>query len=96
MSENEDPIRLFVLSALSDGKSKAPQELARAFGDSRAKPSDPPDAWRKYLVAVRQQTLNMARAGLVEFTRKGVRIEPDDVRGVVRVRLAQAGDPAED
>ena len=93
MTEKEDPIRLFILSALADGRSQDPQQLARAFGVSRAKPSDPPDAWRRYLVAVRQQALSMARAGLVEFTRKGMVVDPDDVKGVVRVRLPVPGAP---
>jgi len=96
MSEKEEPIRLFILQTLADGRSRAPQELAHAFGDTRAKPSDPPDAWRKYLVAVRQQALSMARAGLVEFVRKGVKVDPDDVKGVVRLRLPKPGAEADD
>ena len=88
----EDPIRLFILSTLRDGRSRAPQELAHAFGDTRAKPNDPPNAWRKYMVAVRQLSLSMARTGEVEFTRKGVKVDPETVKGVVRLRLPQAGE----
>ncbi|MDR3441242.1 DUF3253 domain-containing protein [Telmatospirillum sp.] len=86
MSDQEDPIRLFLRTALADGKSKAPQELARAFHQERAKPSDPPDAWRRYMTAVRQQALSLARAGELEFVRKGKVVEPDDVKGVVRLQ----------
>ncbi len=88
MSETEDPIRLFMLAALADGKSKAPQELARAFQATRAKPNDPPDAWRRYLLPIRQQALSLARAGQVEYLRKGKPVDVEDVRGVVRLRLA--------
>jgi hypothetical protein len=86
MSDLEDPIRLFLLNALSDGKSKAPQELARAFHASRAKPSDPPDAWRRYLTAIRQQALSLARLDQLEFLRKGKPVAPDEIKGVVRIR----------
>jgi hypothetical protein len=87
MTDTEDPIRLFLLSTLADGKSKAPQELAQAFHASRAKPSDPPDAWRRYLTAIRQQSLSLARLDLVEFLRKGKAVAPDEIKGVVRIRL---------
>jgi len=94
MSEKkEDPVRLFVLSALSDGSVKATHELARAFHATRAKPSDPPNAWRKYLNAIKQQTVSMARGGKVIFVRKGTPIHPDDVKGVVKVRLPFDGEP---
>ena len=92
MTENEDPIRLFLLSALADGKSKAPQELAQAFYATRAKPSDPPNSWRRFLVAVRQQALSLARSGEIEFTRKGVAVNPEKAKGVVRLRLS-TGEP---
>ena len=92
MSDSEDPVRLFLLQALTDGKSRAPQELARAYYDTRAKPSDPPDAWRRYLTPVRQQALSLARAGQVEFLRKGKPVPPDEVKGVVRIRKAAAAE----
>lgn len=93
MSEKkEDPVRLFVLSALSDGSVKATHELARAFHATRAKPSDPPNAWRKYLNAIKQQSVSMARTGKVIFVRKGTPIHPDDVKGVVKLRLPFPGE----
>ncbi|MTJ83077.1 MAG: DUF3253 domain-containing protein [Telmatospirillum sp.] len=87
MTDTEDPIRLFLLTALADGTSKAPQELARAFYAQRAKAGDPPDAWRRYLTAMRQQAMSLARSGDLEFLRKGKPVAPDDVKGVVRIRL---------
>jgi hypothetical protein len=94
MNDNEDPIRLFLLTALADGKSQAPQELARAFQASRAQPSDPPDAWRRYMTAIRQQALSLARLDQLEFIRKGKPITPDEIKGVVRIR--RKSDAAED
>ncbi len=88
MTDTEDPVRSFLLLALADGKSQSPQELARAFHASRAKASDAPDAWRRYLSAVNQQALFLARQGALEFLRKGKPILPDEVRGIVRIRKA--------
>jgi hypothetical protein len=39
---------------------------------------------------VKQQMLHLARAGQIEITRKGVVVDPEDFRGVVRMRLAGA------
>ncbi len=89
-ADGEDPVRLFLLSALTDGKAKAPQELARAFYATRAKAGDPPEAWRRYLTAVRQQALSLARAGQVEFVRKGKPVDLDEIKGVVRVRITNS------
>lgn len=84
--KQEDPIRVFLQTALADGQSKDLQQLARAFHASRARPDDPPDMWRRYLTAVRQQALSLARQGDVEFLRKGKPITADEVKGVVRIR----------
>ncbi|OIR02070.1 hypothetical protein GALL_159290 [mine drainage metagenome] len=93
MSEKkEDPIRLFLLSALADGSLKAPHELARAFHATRAKPSDGPSAWRRYMNAIKQQATFMARSGALMFVRKGEPIHPDDVKGVVKLRLPLPGE----
>ncbi len=86
-TDTDDPLRLFLLTALGDGKAKAPQELAQAFYATRAKAGDPPDAWRRYLTAVRQQALSLARAGRLEFLRKGKPVDAEDIKGVVRVRI---------
>jgi hypothetical protein len=86
MSDKEDPIRQFLRTELKDGSSYAPQQLAQAFQAGRAKPSDPPDAWRRYLQAIKQQALSLAKQGEVEFLRKGKPVAPDAVKGVVRIR----------
>jgi len=94
--KKEDPVRLFVLSALADGSVKATHELARAFHATRTKPSDPPNAWRRFLNAFKQQAVSMARTGQVIFVRKGTPIHPDDVKGVVKLRLPFPGEPIPD
>ena len=86
MANDEDPIRQFLRAALTDGESHAAQKLAQDFQAGRAKPSDPPDAWRRYLQAFKQQAMSLAKAGEVEFLRKGKPIPLDEVKGVVRIR----------
>jgi hypothetical protein len=86
MADEEDPIRSFLRSALTDGESHAPQKLAQDFYATRAKAGDPPDAWRRYLQAFKQQITSLAKAGEVEYLRKGKPVPLDEVKGVVRVR----------
>ncbi len=86
MADEEDPIRSFLRSALADGLSHSPQGLAQSFQASRAKAGDPPDAWRRYLQAIKQQATSLAKAGEVEFLRKGKPVPLEEVKGVVRVR----------
>tara|TARA_Y100000588_G_scaffold281466_1_gene298515 strand:- start:62 stop:358 length:297 start_codon:yes stop_codon:yes gene_type:complete len=76
-----------MLETLGPGKSASPMDVARAYAASRAKPTDPPDAWRRYLNAVKQQMVHLARAGRIEITRKGQPVDPNDFKGVVRLRL---------
>lgn len=95
-SENEaaapraDPVVQMIFAVLDDvapGGSVSPMDIARAFAAARAKPSDPPDVWRRYLNAVKQQMVHLARAGRIEITRKGRPVDPDNFKGVVRLRL---------
>jgi hypothetical protein len=86
MSDEEDPIRHFLRSALTDGQSRAPQQLAQAFHAERAKAGDPPDAWRRYLLAFKQQAMSLAKQGEIEFIRKGKPVPLDEIKGVVRLR----------
>ncbi len=62
----EDPVAqaiLDLLAARGAGKSISPEAAARAFAAARAKNNDPPDLWRRYMNAVRQQALHLARQG---------------------------------
>ncbi len=90
----DDPVAraiLDLIEALAPGRSISPVAAARAFARARARPGDPPDAWRRYLPAVRQQALNLARRGRLAILRKGKPVDPHaPFKGVVR--LARAGE----
>ena len=87
----DDPLAVLILSlvaARGADKSICPSEAARAFAEQRAKPGDPPDVWRRYLTAVRQQALHLARAGRLVILRKGVAQDPHaPIKGVIRLSL---------
>lgn len=89
----EDPVARAILESidtLAPGRSISPVEVARAVAQARARPSDPPDAWRRYLPAVRQQALHLARQGRLTILRKGKPVDPHaPFKGVVR--LGRAG-----
>jgi hypothetical protein len=86
MADEEDPIRAFLRSAVQGTESYSPQQLAQNFYATRAKAGDPPDAWRRYLQAFKQQITSLAKAGEVEYLRKGKPVPLEEVKGVVRVR----------
>ena len=95
MSETSDPVAdaiLAELGAQKPGASVTPEQAARAIAEARRMPKDPLDLWRKYLSAVKQQAIHLARAGRVEVLRKGRPVEdPAHVKGVVRYRLPEQG-----
>ena len=82
-----DPVAEFIVEALAEAGSLAPVDIARALGERRKRASDKPDAWRKYMNPVKQQMLHLARAGRIEIVRKGEVVDPEDFRGIVRMRL---------
>ena len=88
-----DPIArqiLDLLAALEPGKSLSPAEIAQAFAEPRRKKNDPPDLWRKYMNAVRQQALHLARAGRIVILRRGQAQDPQaPIKGVVRLALPE-------
>ena len=85
--QTDDPIALWILSTLADGTEKPLVALARAIAKDRAKPKDPPDLWRRYLTAVRQQAVHLARQGRLEILRGKTVVDPNDFKGLVKVRL---------
>ncbi len=89
MSEKTlDPIAAAILEALAQtDKTLSPQDIAKTIAHARAKPKDPPDVWKKYLAAVKQQAVHLARSGRIEILRKGKPADPDNFKGVVRLRL---------
>ena len=60
-------------------KSICPSEVARALR---------PD-WQPLLAEVRRAACRMAAAGQIDILRKGRAVAPVEVKGVIRLRLAQ-------
>ena len=88
--ETLDPVAISILSSLSEadtGKAISPETIARTYAETRRRNSDPPDIWRRYLNAVRQQAKHLARKGYIEILRKGKPVDPNDFKGVYRLRL---------
>jgi len=86
-----DPIvlRIKEMAAAAGKTGVSPQEVARAcFADYR-RPKDPDDGWRRYMNPVKQQMVSLARAGEVEIVRGDAVQDPNDFRGLVRIRLPQ-------
>ena len=85
-----DPVAAVILDALGAlpaGKSIGLMDAARAVAETRRKPGDGAELWRRYMRAVRQQAIHLARQGRIEIIRKGAPVDPNDVKGVVRIRL---------
>ena len=87
----DDPIANLILDLLAQreaSQSLDPNEVARTYAASRAKRNDPPDLWRKYLPAVRQQALHLARQGRLTILRKGKAADPHTpIKGLIRLAL---------
>lgn len=66
-------------------KTICPSEVARALGGPH------PDGWGPLMPAVRRVAVDLMKAGQVVVVRKGRPVDPDDFRGVYRIRLAEPG-----
>lgn len=84
----DDPIATAILAMLNDGALLTFKEMALKIFETRRRPKDRADGWRKYMNAVKQQTLYLARSGRVDIMRKGEVADPKNFKGIVRVRLA--------
>ncbi|PCI40334.1 MAG: hypothetical protein COB46_07035 [Rhodospirillaceae bacterium] len=85
----DDPIATAILDMLAGDALLTFKEMAIQIFEPRRRPKDRADGWRKYMNAVKQQTVHMARQGRVDIMRKGKVADPRDFKGIVRVRLAQ-------
>lgn len=83
----DDPIATAILEALAGGKSLQFKDIAMGIFAVRKKIKDRPDGWRRYMPSVKQQAVHLARQGRVEIVRKGEVADPNDFKGIVRVRL---------
>ncbi len=87
----DDPVVVAILDALAEGGSPTFQDIARSIAKQRGKPRDGPNLWRRYMNAVKQQSVHLARGGRIEITRKGEAVDPRDFKGIVKLRLPKGG-----
>jgi len=87
-ASKDDLIATFILDMLADGKSYTFKDIAMRIFDGRKRPKDRPDGWRRFMTAAKQQSVHLARQGRVDIVRKGQVADPNDFKGIVRVRLA--------
>jgi Protein of unknown function (DUF3253) len=73
---------LALTAARGPDKSICPSEVARALR---------PD-WHRLMTAVRQEAVRLAGLGQVSILRKGLMVDPADVKGVIRLRHAPPGE----
>jgi len=78
---------LDLLAKAAPGKSVSPEAVARAVD---------PEGWRRQLGHVRATAVGLARAGRVVILRHGKPADPDDFKGVYRLRAADGSPPVED
>jgi hypothetical protein len=76
---------LDLASERGSDKTICPSEVARAIGGPH------PDGWGPLMPAVRRVAVDLMKAGEVVITRKGRPVDPDDFRGVYRIKVAEAG-----
>jgi hypothetical protein len=74
-----------LLAKVAPGKSISPEEVARAAD---------PESWRRTLGHVRAVARGLARQGKLVILRHNKPADPGDFKGVYRLRLPMAGDPA--
>lgn len=82
----DDPIVDYILRAVDAGTDVSPQKIAQTIANDRAKPSAPKDVWRKYMTAVRQQAIHLAREGRLHIIRKGEIADPNKLKGLYKLR----------
>lgn len=66
-----------------EGKTICPSEAARALG------GDHPDGWGPLMQPIRRTAVRLMKEGKLVITRKGRPVDPDDFRGVYRLRLPE-------
>jgi hypothetical protein len=84
-----DPVEAAIfelLGQIAPGKSVSPEDVARAVD---------PEGWRRQLSRVRGCAVGLARQGRLTITRHNKPADPDDFRGVWRMRLPDTGPEGE-
>jgi hypothetical protein len=85
MSETLETAIFDLLAKVAPGKSISPEDVARAAD---------PEGWRRILGHVRAVARGLARQGKLVILRHNKPADPDDFKGVYRLRLPMPGDPA--
>jgi len=78
-----DPIEAAIFDKLSQrepGKSICPSEVAKDLQ---------PDGWQRMMGRVRGVAVGLARQGRLVITKKGKPVDPDNFKGVIRLRLPE-------
>ncbi|KPH81295.1 MULTISPECIES: DUF3253 domain-containing protein [Bosea] len=65
------------------GRTICPSEAARAIG------GDHPEGWGPLMQPIRRVAVRLMKQGRIVITRKGRPVDPDDFRGVYRLRLPE-------
>lgn len=76
---------LSLTAARGPGRTICPSEAARAVG------GDHPDGWGPLMQPARKIAVRLMKEGRIVITRKGRPVDPDDFRGVYRLRLPGDG-----
>jgi hypothetical protein len=82
MSDAVEAAIFELLAKAAPGKTVSPEEVARAVD---------PEGWRRQLSRVRGTAVGLARQNRLTITRHGKPADPDDFKGVWRMRLPDAG-----
>ncbi|MFN3574436.1 DUF3253 domain-containing protein [Phenylobacterium sp.] len=85
MADPIETVILDLLAPLAPGKSISPEAAARAAD---------PEGWRRTLPKVRAVAVGMAREGRLVITRHGKPADPNQFKGVYRLRLPLEGEGA--
>ena len=83
-----DPIETAILNkiaALEPGKSIEPAEVAKELQ---------PEQWQRLLPKVKATALGLMRQGKLTITKKGKAVDPNNFRGVIRLRLPTEAETA--
>jgi hypothetical protein len=81
-------IMLELAAACPPGRFIDPNDAARAAAKRKAKPTDPPDLWRRYSKQARAEAIGLAREGKLLVLRKGKPVDPTKpIKGVIRVAM---------
>jgi hypothetical protein len=73
---------LDLAAARGPAKSICPSEVARILSGPLE-----PGQWQSLLTPVRQAAISLAKAGRIDILRKGRPVPPEEVRGVIRLRI---------